>query len=197
MEWYSAKDLKLSDHPLEKPEILFEKIEDDEIEEMEKRFEKTEESFYLDLRVAKILDVVNHPNADKLYILKIDCGEKRQIIAGIKKWYSPEELKGKKIIIVANLEPAVLRDEKSEGMLLAAESENDVGILFAKDSEPGENVLPSGMTPNPKKKVTFKDFKKIHMKTGKNCVLYKNKKLVTESGEVIKAEKIKEGAEIR
>ncbi len=75
----------------------------------------------LDIRVAKIIDVADHPNADKLYVLKVDLGnEQRQIVAGIKQHYAKEQLLGKTIIMLTNLEPAVIRGVKSDGMLLAA-----------------------------------------------------------------------------
>jgi len=75
----------------------------------------------IDLRVATVLDVRPHPNADKLLVLQIDVGgESRQICAGIKANYQPEQLVGKQIIVVANLEPRALRGEMSQGMLLAA-----------------------------------------------------------------------------
>lgn len=96
----------------------------------------------LDLRVAEILDVQDHPNADKLYVLKIKIGEEeRTIVAGIKNNYSKEELKGKKIIVLTNLELAVLRGVKSEGMLLAA-SEGDKVVLLTvdKDISPGAKI---------------------------------------------------------
>jgi methionine--tRNA ligase beta chain len=96
----------------------------------------------LDLRVAEILDVQDHPNADKLYVLKIKIGEEeRTIVAGIKNNYSKEELKGKKIIVLTNLELAVLRGVKSEGMLLAA-SEGDKVVLLTvdKDISPGSKI---------------------------------------------------------
>lgn len=88
----------------------------------------------LDLRVAEILAAENHPNADKLYVLKVklgdgDDGEVRQLVAGIKAHRSPEELVGKKIIMVANLEPAKLRGVESQGMILAAGGRN--GAPFA------------------------------------------------------------------
>jgi methionyl-tRNA synthetase len=86
----------------------------------------------LDLRVGKILSVENHPNADKLYILEVDLGkEKRKLVAGLKLYYKPKELIGKLCIIFCNLEPAVLRGVKSEGMILAAVSEDkkDVKII--------------------------------------------------------------------
>ncbi|MGA1266624.1 MAG: methionine--tRNA ligase subunit beta [Phycisphaerales bacterium] len=76
----------------------------------------------LDLRVATIVAAEPHPNADKLLKLKLDDGtpEGRQVCAGIKAWYDPATLVGKQVIIVANLEPRMLRGEVSAGMVLAA-----------------------------------------------------------------------------
>lgn len=75
----------------------------------------------LELKVATVLECKLHPNADKLLVLQIDLGEeKRQICAGIRAHYQPEQLVGKQIIVVANLEPRTLRGEISQGMLLAA-----------------------------------------------------------------------------
>ncbi len=91
---------------------------------------KYEDFEKLDLRVAEILDAKPHPNADKLFVLDIDVGgEKRQIVAGIKSAYKAEELKGKKIIVVANLEPAKLRGVESNGMLLAAGKDGNLALL--------------------------------------------------------------------
>lgn len=80
----------------------------------------------LDLRVAKILNVEDIEGADKLYKLTIDLGKElgeRIIVAGIKDFYNKEELKNKKIIVVANLEPKKLRGTESNGMLLAVVKE--------------------------------------------------------------------------
>ena len=75
----------------------------------------------LEFRVAEIESVAPHPNADRLYVLGIKVGEvRKQIVAGIRKHYGEDELKGKKIIVVNNLEPAVIRGVESNGMLLAA-----------------------------------------------------------------------------
>jgi len=75
----------------------------------------------LELRVATILSVEAHPNADRLLVLRIDLGdEQRQLVAGIRAHYQPEDLVGKQIVVVANLEPAKLRGVESQGMLLAA-----------------------------------------------------------------------------
>jgi tRNA-binding protein len=95
----------------------------------------------LDLRVAKVLEAREHPNADKLLILKIDLGyEQRQICTGLKHHYAPEQLVGRMIIVVANLEPRSMRGELSQGMLLAASEgpmKQHVVIL-----EPSETVAP-------------------------------------------------------
>ena len=84
----------------------------------------------MDLRVGTILNAENHPNADKLYVLKIDLGdEERTVVAGIRKAYTVKQLVGKKVIVFANLEPAMLRGVKSEGMVLAAVDGEKVKIL--------------------------------------------------------------------
>ncbi len=76
----------------------------------------------LDLRVAKVIKAELHPSADRLLRLQVDdgSGEPRQICAGIKEFYAPEDLVGRLIVIVANLAPRTIRGETSRGMLLAA-----------------------------------------------------------------------------
>ncbi len=75
----------------------------------------------LDLRVATITQAEEHPAADKLLVLQVDLGDQqRQIIAGIKGYYEPAALVGKQIVVVANLPPRKMRGLESQGMLLAA-----------------------------------------------------------------------------
>jgi len=85
----------------------------------------------IELKVGTIKSAEPHPKADRLVVLKVDLGsEERQLVAGIKKYYELDELVGKKIVVVANLEPAVLRGVESQGMLLAAEdAEGNVKLL--------------------------------------------------------------------
>ncbi len=139
--WFdSGKENLPPGHKLNKAEILFVKIEDKTIEEQiaklpqsEETEEKKKEISYeqfseIDLRVAKIISAERIPKAEKLLKLQVDLGyEKRQIIAGVAKFYSPEDLINKRVIVVANLKPAKLFGLKSEGMLLA--SENNDGKL--------------------------------------------------------------------
>src|SRR5262245_19130197 len=87
----------------------------------------------IDLKIATIKAAEAHPNADKLLVLQIDVGGgARQICAGIRGTYAPEELVGKQIIVVANLETAKLRGMESQGMLLAA-SDGDRVILMTPE----------------------------------------------------------------
>jgi methionine--tRNA ligase beta chain len=75
----------------------------------------------VDLRAAKVLEVAEHPNADRLWVLTLDVGElgRRTIVAGLRKDVTREELLGRTIVVVANLAPAKLRGVESQGMLLA------------------------------------------------------------------------------
>jgi len=99
-----------------------------------------EEFMKLDLRVGKVLEAEDHPNADKLFVLKVDLGEEqpRTLIAGLRKYYTREEMEGKTIIVVSNLKPAKMRGITSEGMLLAAEKDGSVVLLTT------ESDMPSG-----------------------------------------------------
>jgi len=99
----------------------------------------------VDMRVGKIISVEKIPNRDKLYKLQVDIGEEipRQIITGLVPYYSADELLGKQIIVLANLEPAKFAGEISEGMLLAAESENHskcVILTVDKEIEVGTRI---------------------------------------------------------
>lgn len=96
----------------------------------------------LDLRVGKILAVDNVPGADKLYKLSVDMGERKiTLVAGLRPYYKPEEMEGKKIIVVVNLDPVVLKGVKSEGMLLAAQEGDVVSLLTVdKDVRPGSKI---------------------------------------------------------
>jgi len=84
----------------------------------------------VELRTAKVLQVDPHPNADRLWVIQLEVGpERRQIVAGIRAHYTPEQLVGKTIIMAANLEPAMLRGVESQGMLLAVRDGEKVVAL--------------------------------------------------------------------
>ncbi|MDD5617969.1 MAG: hypothetical protein PHG69_02645 [Candidatus Omnitrophica bacterium] len=82
------------------------------------------------IRIGVIKEVLDHPNADKLYVIKVDMGDKeKQLVAGIKPSYAKENLIGKQVVVIDNLEPAVIRGVESQGMILAASDEAGPVIL--------------------------------------------------------------------
>ena len=153
--WRSAADL---DRPLNwsgnKPVALFTKLDIDEILKRESALAEpqTEEVDYIEfedfmkveMKTGTILSVENHPNADKLYVVTIEDGPEstRTVCAGLKSYYSVEDLVGKSVVFVANLKPRKLRGIMSEGMMLAAEdSEGNVTLLTTDgDIVPGSGV---------------------------------------------------------
>jgi methionyl-tRNA synthetase len=89
-----------------------------------------EEFRKVELIVARIKEVKEHSNADRLYVVQVDTGKDvRQVVAGIRKAYTPEQLVGRRVILVANMEPAVIRGEASNGMLLAASDADGMALL--------------------------------------------------------------------
>jgi len=98
----------------------------------------------MEMCVGVVKAIEDHPNADKLYIFKIDIGggEERQTVAGLKPYYEREALIGKRVIVVTNLASAVLRGVESRGMLLAAQEGDRVVILTTDEEMPaGARVL--------------------------------------------------------
>ncbi|MDA5108880.1 methionine--tRNA ligase [Brevibacillus thermoruber] len=96
----------------------------------------------VELRVAQVVECVKHPNADKLLVLQLDLGyEKRQVVSGIAKYYTPEEMIGKKVILVANLKPVKLRGELSQGMILAASVGDQLTLATVDPSMPNGAIV--------------------------------------------------------
>jgi len=139
-------------HRLGEREILFEKIDvsehkdqteetsDEEPEDEIKKFNQDTVSFddfmEMDMRVGEIVSVEEHPNADKLYKVKVDIGEATlQTCAGLKNHYEKEELQNETVVVLANLEPSELRGEKSECMILVAEDEEKNISLLSPNTE--------------------------------------------------------------
>ena len=81
----------------------------------------------VELKIGKVIEAKRVEGSNKLIVMRVDTGEERQVVAGIGKAYTPEELTGKKIVVVTNLQPAKLMGVESEGMLLAAS--DDAGML--------------------------------------------------------------------
>ena len=97
----------------------------------EKQLLTIDEFRKIELKVGQIKGVADHPNADKLYVITVDVGGKtKQLVAGIKRGYTKEELAGKFIVVVDNLAPAVLRGVESQGMILAASDDKGHSIIM-------------------------------------------------------------------
>ena len=96
----------------------------------------------MDIRIAKITAVEDHPNADKLYVLTVESGgQTKKIVAGIKEHYTKEELPDKEVVLLNNLEPATIRGVRSEGMALAAkDGEKLVLLVPEKEIKTGSPV---------------------------------------------------------
>ncbi|HHZ01546.1 MAG TPA: methionine--tRNA ligase [Tissierellia bacterium] len=135
-----------------KPEILFARIDSaNKMEEINKlNEEKTlaemkEEDNYvtiddfekLDIRVAEVIKVEKHPKADKLLVFQLKIGEEsRQVVSGIAEYYKPEELVGKKVVMIYNLKPVTLRGIESQGMILSAEIGDKLSVVSTLEDIP-------------------------------------------------------------
>lgn len=117
----------------------------------------------LDLRIGKILEVEHHPNADSLYVEKIDCGDAdgpRTVISGLVKHVGIEEMKDRNVVVLCNLKPAKMRGILSQAMVMCASSPDKVELLTPPDNvKPGDRVSfenyqgePDAQL-NPKKKI--------------------------------------------
>ncbi len=107
---------------------------------MELRFEDFKR---MDLRVGKIIEVEDVPGADRLYLITVDIGdEKRKMVAGIKPWYGKQDLIGKNVVVIVNLEPKTIKGIESKGMLLATLFDNKLSILTTDkdDVPPGSKI---------------------------------------------------------
>ena len=144
LKWSNATDM----NPLKPgtavlgPEPIFPRLETrskPEHKEAPKMADRISYDYFskMDLRIAVVKSAERVEGADKLLKMQIDLGaEERQIVAGIAQWYEPESLVGRKIVVLANLEPARIRGVDSDGMLLAADVEGRAVVLFADDAVP-------------------------------------------------------------
>lgn len=176
------KDCKfnlIKNYKVKKSGVLFKKIEEKQETSKEDPFTK------LDLRVAEIKEVKNHPNADKLYVLKLNVGDKDvQIVSGLKDYYKENELLNKKIIIIYNLENSIIRGVESNAMLLAVENnQGKLSLLTVKDSSPGDKVYTTSKEKEAEE-VKFNDFKKLKIITKNNKIYYEEHPLKTDKEEI-------------
>ena len=151
--------------------------------------------FALRLKVGRIIDVSDHPDADKLLVIIADCGdEKRQLVAGIKSHYAKEDLVGKDIVVVSNLKPAKLRGVESQGMVLAAEKEGIVRLIDPSGIKPGTILSPEGMDVS-SEKITIKEFAKVTMTTKDGFLVLGSKRI--GNGGMFACSDLDDGADVR
>jgi methionyl-tRNA synthetase len=97
----------------------------------------------LDIRIGTVAEATVHPNADKLLVVKVDMGDHvRQLVAGIRGTYQPEDLLGKQVVVLANLAPRVVRGTESQGMILAASETAEDGTKKVFVLTPGGPLKP-------------------------------------------------------
>ncbi len=165
------------------------------IEKLVKKVEKLPEAknFPLLLKVGRIVEVKDHPNADSLYLFKVDFGGKfKQVVTSLKKHLPIKVFLNKKTVFCLNLKPAKFRGEISEAMILAGEEGKKIELLEAKGKE-GTLVAPLGMNPDITE-ISFADFEKVKMVVEKGKVLFEGKPLTC--GEVIIRSKLKNGSRV-
>ncbi|MCL1929324.1 MAG: methionine--tRNA ligase [Treponema sp.] len=207
LDWNSLGKAGDLDGKTIKSEVLFTKLEDDQIASLREAYSGSQKerkenvppditavfAATLDLRVAEIVKVERHPNAEKLYIETLDIGgEERVIVSGIAPFYKEEELLHKKIIVAYNLKPAKLRGVMSQGMLLAAEDHNGPDgaerceVLDASGIPSGTRVLLEGTdVPETPKEINVDTFFSIPIRVEGHVVTAGGKAL-TLDGKPIK-----------
>lgn len=100
-----------------------------------------EDFMKMKLRIGRVVEATDHPNADKLIVMQVDLGdEKRQIVAGLKGYYTPDQLVGRNLVLVTNLAPRMMRGKESRGMLLAASTPDHSRVVVLTT----ESDIPSG-----------------------------------------------------
>jgi methionyl-tRNA synthetase len=140
----------------------------------------------LEIRVGKVLDAVDHPNADTLFALTVDLGsERRSICAGLRGHLSAGELAGRTVLVLANLKPAMLRGIESRGMVLATDRrDGKVVPVDPGEAKPGELATVEGIPSNPKAKISKSDFEKAPLEIQGGVVTYRGAPLRTAAGPV-------------
>ncbi len=154
--------------------------------------------FPLSMVVGQIKEVKDHPNADTLYLMKVDLGKEiglKQVVAGLKKYFSKNDLLNRKAVFVVNLKPAKLRGEMSEAMILAADDGARVGLLDVAKTGIGEEVCFLGLE-NSAKEIAFEEFLKLKMEVIAGEVFYNRKKLASKV-ESISVKGVKDKAQVR
>ncbi|MBI2661861.1 methionine--tRNA ligase [Candidatus Woesearchaeota archaeon] len=153
--------------------------------------------FPLHMVIGEVKEVEDHPNADSLYLMKVDFGVEKglkQVVAGLKKFFRLEELVGKRAVFCVNMKPAKLRGEVSEAMIMVADDGEKLGLLQVSSREAGEEVLFEGMVFGGGE-IGYEDFKKLKMEVKGKNVVFEGRTLSYGKAAIV-VEGVKEGARI-
>ncbi|MGK0289722.1 MAG: methionyl-tRNA synthetase [bacterium] len=202
-QWDSLKS-----HTIATPEILFKKLDIKQAKEFKEKYsgKKSEgedapkgttlEDFQkLEIKVGEVKKVERHPDAERLYVEEVDCGEgrNRTIVSGLVKYISPEEFLGKKVLVATNLEPAKIRGIDSEGMVLAAEKRKKLEVVSAGDHPVGSIIQLDGVSDlNRKSTVNIDEFFAAPITVEDGFLWFQEKKLMIEDTP-IQTEKVLKG----
>jgi len=151
----------------------------------------------IDFRAARIEAVEEHPQADSLYVLRLNLGtETRTVCAGLRKHLAPGDLLGKTGILIANLKPAQLRGVESRGMLLAADNgQGELRLVIPPSAPPGAVITHTELPSSPKPQITLKEFDRVPLRVNQGKLSYGGKPLIA-SGQAIPVD-APEGTEVR
>ncbi len=178
---------ELIDHQIGKPEILFKKLDTKLVDEFKQQFdgvERVDPWDNVELKVGKVLEIEKHPTAEHLYIEKIDIGESkpRTIVSGLVKYFQPEDILGKQVLVASNLKPAELSGVKSEGMVLCAAKKKKMEIVSTDGFEIGAIVHKSGEEPfRRESEISIDEFKAAGIRTKNGILQYNEIDLMVDS----------------
>ena len=191
---------KLKGKKINEPQILFAKLDKKQVEALQAKFAGSQETAAdntedleafakLQLKVGRIIEINRHPEADKLYVEKIDLGggDIRQIVSGLVPYYAAEQLLGQNVIVVANLKPANLRGVESFGMILAAEDKKKttVEVLFCPKANIGDVVTLDAVNAAPANEITIDDFAKVKLTVKDNHVLAQGQQMKLGGSDIL------------
>ncbi|MBN2478136.1 methionine--tRNA ligase [Candidatus Micrarchaeota archaeon] len=187
-------------HEIWEPEILFNKIDEKQLNNFKDMFsgeEKKEESqtsfSRFDIEVGEVLSAEVHPDAEKLYVEVVRMSEgKRQLVSGLVPHIEKEKLIGKKVLIVKNLKPAKIRGALSQGMLLVAENNECVEVLDCRECEVGDKAYLEGEKQSPAEQITIDEFFSVKIEV-KNHKLYVDGKRILAGDNEITTVKVRDG----
>ena len=184
---------QLLDTTIGKSEILYKKLDNKLVEKYREMFsgvEKEDPWAKIELKVGKVVEVEKHPTAEHLFIEKIDLGEGRlrTIVSGLAKYFEPEHIAGRQVLVASNLSAADLSGIKSEGMILCASKKKKMEVVFTDNLQIGSVAYKEGESPEERKElIGIDEFKAADLRTkngtiqcdGEN-ILIEGKKLNTE-----------------